>query len=223
MRKLILIFIFLCTPVFAEAPTEQFLLFRRPNLNLIISSNNLTGDYWTSYLTSATANSGIAPNGLNQAMLGKLSTVSQQYRLGLTTQPISFAVGQPYNVSVYANYNGSGAGLRYICLTLFMGAYKGQCFDLQAASTDAMPISPSSGVAATGAINVGNGWYRLWMAMYVTASITKAACGFWPAPVAPPSLGWTMPGATANNTDGILLWGAQITSGLNLQPYQVQP
>lgn len=223
MRKLLFALILFCSPALAEAPTEQFLLFRRPNINLTISSNNLTGAYWTSYLTSATANAGIAPNGLQQATLGKLSAASQQYRIGFTTQPLTFVVNQPYNISVYANYNGSGAGLRYLCLTVFVGSYKGQCYDLQAASIDAVPISPSSGVSAAGAVYVGNNWYRLWMTIYTTASVTKAATGFWPSPVAPPSLGWTMTAGVGNSTDGILLWGAQVTSGLNLQPYQAQP
>jgi len=164
--------------------------------NLLINSNNFAA--WTPQDVSVTANAAVSPFGLTDA--SKITAnANVNPHVVYTFTPASMA---STNIrSVYAKADG----YNFICIGSGITTNQ-QYFDL---ANGTLGTRSGANIVSASIQNVGNGWYRCSVIFNVVANITICVSN------ANGSLYFA-----GDGTSGILLYGAQISNGTWLQPYQ---
>ncbi len=192
-----------------------------PTRNLFTYTTDLTNVAWTKTRCSVTASATIAPDGTNTAFAFNMSTGSTDLKR-LTSPNIASSVsGGLYTFSLFVkqnNFSGSGnasAGIQ-------LGNYNSsQTAGVEPAynvlsnfqSTGSFSIFPASSGSAVdrGAIDVGNGWYRI----YATCNWASSVSSF--STFIDMDNG-ILTGSQYEGT-GVYIWGPQFETGY-LSPYQ---
>jgi hypothetical protein len=169
--------------------------------NLLTFSEQFDNSAWTKVRSSITANATTAPDGTTTA--DKLvidTTAATNHSAGENQSVIS---DTPYTLSVYAK----AGEITQINLRFNAQFPAGSTFfDLSAGT------KTNSGAIVDSTITpVGNGWYRCSITQTANASGTAQSQVFL-------AVAGSITIATANGTDGVFLWGAQLNVGA-LQPY----
>lgn len=171
--------------------------------NLLGNTEDFTAASWTKPFTTVTANSIVAPNGLQTAdKFEAASTVSEIYARASTSQTASGI----FTLSIYAKA-GSVNFLRL--RNLAVSGAPNVWFNL------ATGAKGTEGAGLTGSItSVGNGWYRCSVVGTNLSSITNNLI----------DIGFS---AADNSTavtagDFIYLWGAQLSDSASLDTYVPQ-
>jgi hypothetical protein len=170
-------------------------------VNLLTSSQTFDDENWTKGNTTVSANAGTAPDGTTTA---DLFYPSSSGNLRWIYQGASGLTSNIYTRSVYAK--ASGKTVFY----LDMGGGGDQLvfFDLDAGTVGDVATGYTAAIA-----DVGSGWYRC--SARNNSNETVSFNGLYGVADANGSFA-----VTANGTDGILLWGAQIETGATLSTYQ---
>ena len=162
--------------------------------NLLGYTEDFSNTAWTKGNTTVGATQVLAPNSLQTADLVYPATTG--------TFRSVYQASSGKTVSVYAK----AAGKSYIAFV-----------DTGAGSIAAW-FNLSTGVKGTGTagyeydmVDEGDGWYRCWMRRTSGASFTYAQIYITDAD--------NSNSVTANGTDGVLLWGAQLSDSASLDPY----
>jgi hypothetical protein len=168
----------------------------RARYNLLEYSEQFDNGYWTKANTTISANAATAPNGTTNADLAYATTTGTDravYRNGLT----GLTVGASYMLSVYAKASGK-SWLAFGTLGGGTPPASMPFFDLQ----NGVVGQTGTFFSSASITAVGNGWYRC------------VAVGSPPTSTAFPLFyltdGNNNGTVTANGTDGVLLWGADL-------------
>jgi len=171
--------------------------------NLLTFSEQFDNAAWTKTRASITANSALAPNSSTTADKLVIDTTAATNHW--TGQNYSVTSGITYTYSVYAKAEQySEINLRFSAQFPAGNVY----FNLSNGT-----LTNSGTLVDSSITNVGNGWYRC------SISQTANATGTATAQVFLASAG-SITIATANGTDGLLLWGAQLVQGSVAGNYQ---
>jgi hypothetical protein len=170
------------------------LLLEPQRTNIVTYSEQFDNAAWTKVNATITANAAISPSGLSNADKLYPSTSGTVRRC---FESITVTNATVYTSSAYIKADGKN-------WVLFTGVSNAAntfvYFDL------ANGVVGTVGAAATASItSVGNGWYRC----IVTSTSTSTAGYSYFAVVD----GDNSTNVTANGTDGILVWGAQLEAG----------
>lgn len=166
--------------------------------NLLLRSEEFDNASWTKFNTTVTANQSISPNGITTAdKIIPSSTFSFKEIYNYST----LTSGIVYTQTFYAKADG----YRYIQI-LSPSVNIGNMY----ANFDLQTATKTDGTSGYGSIQfVGNGWCK------ITATFTQLVTGIGhiaisviPNANSPRVTSWT-----ANGTDGILVWGAQLEQG----------
>jgi len=173
--------------------------------NALKYSEQFDQSFWSTKANiSISANQLAAPDGALTADKLIESATAGSHQLGCSAPGIS--PGLPHVFSVYAK-----AGERTVINLLLYnptdGAYGRITVDLTDGSVQAVPSLIGSG----GAVNVGDGWWRVWVAG--TPTVTGGSANIFPVVGGSTSY-------TGDGTSGLYLWGAQLVPGVSvLTPY----
>jgi hypothetical protein len=173
------------------------LLVEEARTNLLLYSEQFDNAAWSKSAAAVTANAAVAPDGTTTAdKIVPTATTAQHYIQANITSAAS-----TYTMTVYAKADGyrwlwfnatsTGAPANDLCWFDVLNGVVG---------------TAQSG-ATTSIQNVGNGWFRCvcsWTAFTVGAPV------IW---IAVAGADNQSGGFTANGTDGIFLWGAQLEAG----------
>lgn len=174
--------------------------------NLLGFTEAFADAYWTKTSTTAIAVSVTNPVGLSTASLVYPSS-SGTDRCVYRTPALTGVTSTPYTLSVYAKANGInflyfgtlGGGTSPASLLAFFNLQAGTVTQTGSYFTSAT-ITP-----------IGNGWYRC------TATASPASGSLFPLfGLADANNSTTV---TASGTNGIYLWGAQLSDSASLDPY----
>lgn len=166
--------------------------------NLVLQSQTIDNASWTKTDASVTANAAAAPDGTITADLLYPST-SGTYRA--IVQGPSGVSGAVYTASFYVK----ASGFRWVVVGTVAGANVGAYFDLQ----NGLVGTVAAGVTAS-ITSVGNGWYRC------SATSTSASATIYSVLTVVDADGGIT--ATASGTNGVYVWGAQLSVG----PYPLE-
>jgi hypothetical protein len=172
--------------------------------NLLERSEEFDNASWSKLNTSVTSNSVVSPNGTitaDKIIPSATSSFKEIYNDSTLTS------GVVYTQTYYVKADG----YRYIQIlspSVNIGTMYAN-FDLQTATK-------TDGTSGYGSIqSVGNGWCK------ITATFTQLVTGIGRVSISiiPNSNSARIVSWTANGTDGILVWGAQLESGSNATSY----
>ena len=169
------------------------LLIEESRTNLLTYSEQFNNAAWTKSNTTVSANAAIAPDGTTTADLVYPNSTGSGRSL---YQSAAGTIGVSYTRSIFLKTNG----IRYACLGCG-GPSLAAWFDLQNGTVGTI----AGGVTAT-IQSYGSGWYR--------CSVTNTASGttiFFGDLILASADNSTS--VTANGTDGIYYWGAQLEAG----------
>lgn len=186
--------------------------------NLALYSEQFDQPSWTKGSVTVTSNQGTAPNGTTTAdklvLLNNAEDKLLYQTVILATAPIQTTF------SIYAK----ASGYNYIFILLTSGNTPRYGFNVDLTNGS---ITKSGSIAtptntAQSVTSVGNGWYRISVTM---DSGGTSYCGVAPTTTSNPTLSptWLNPTDAGNGTDGVLIWGAQLSYGTltTTEPYQV--
>jgi len=158
-------------------------------------TNQITqSENFSSYLSNATQelNSNISPSGMLNAS-NVYPTTSGGSR-GISSSMLGIAATE-YTISIFAKSNGKN----FVFCTNVSNSSYGVWFDL---SNESLSGSDASNAKI---ISYGNDWYKL------TYTSTSTSTTIWSRFLISETNGSTT--VTANGTDGVLFWGAQVEQG----------
>ena len=188
-----------------QANTSAYPLYNPTTAkNLLGFSEDFSnGSVWLNLNLSVTANSILAPNGLQtaDAIFETATTGRHRFRQALSAAPASSTV------SVYAKANGRD----FISINIDDGNTQYAVFNL---ATGAVGVTGGGAVAHT-PVSVGNGWWRC--AVTFTSLSTNGpyihllSANDFPVDYA------------GDVTKGVYLWGAQLSDSASLDPYVASP
>lgn len=181
--------------------------------NLLGYTEDFSNAYWVKFNASISANQTVAPNGLTTADLFLENTTNNRHIVYVNSA--SMGDGK-HTLSVYVRkYTRQYV---YIGFPASSSATAEALFDIDNPSTTPYTFATGAGFSVTDAsiANVGNGWFLL------SATFTTSGLKY-------PSVGtantlWTS-GSSFTNTfsgttsDGIYLWGAQLSDSASLDTY----
>ena len=192
-----------------------------PTRNLLIHTTDLTNAAWTKTRCSITASAAIAPDGTNTAFAFNMSTGSTDLKRLTATNTTSAVSGGLYTFSVFVkqnNFSGSGnasAGIQLGNYNSSQNAGVEPAFNVLSnfQPTGSFVFGPASSGSAVdrGAIDVGNGWYRI----YVTCNWASSVSSF--STFIDMDNG-ILTGSQYGGT-GVYIWGPQFETGY-LSSYQ---
>jgi hypothetical protein len=167
--------------------------------NLLLQSQTFDNAAWTSFRSSVSPNSVVAPDGSLTADLIIPDTSTINAHGSYTTSMITVANSTAHIVSVYAKAMG------YNFLNMY---FPGSTSSVGAMFNLATGVVGSKGASVTSSTmtSVGDGWYRC--SMTVTTSGTTADIRVY-AGISDNGDG-TTPAYAGNGTSGIAVWGAQL-------------
>jgi len=166
--------------------------------NLVQYSEQFDNAAWTKSSTTISANVTTAPNGNATADL-IYPTSSGNYRL------IRQSTFSPWSGTYTASIYAKAAGINNLTLLDYDGAGAGINFNLSTGVATNYSTNPFISYSMTA---VGDGWYRC------TATALNGYY-YWFL-----SDGGSAVSVTANGTDGVYIWGAQLVLGTQPLPYQ---
>lgn len=174
--------------------------------NLFTYSQTFDNVVWGKFNATVTANTIIAPDGTLTGYTLTEDSNSAQHLIA-QSNPLTFAIGDVYTLSVYAKHVIPAANDRYILLTSF-----GENYILFNVVTGA--VVQSAGSLAVSNTSVGNGWWRF-SATFAKSNVSSPNFyyGLWH-----PTFGNSY---TGNGASNISLWGAQLERGGEVTPYNV--
>jgi hypothetical protein len=178
---------------YAADGTLKGLLIEEQRTNLVTWSEDFTNGFWTKSNTAVTADAAIAPDGATTAdLIYPLTSGNQRH--------IRVATYNPWTGTLTASFYAKTAGIRYLVVVDTDGAGAGVGFDLQDGAVTISGAAASDGTTAS-VTDAGNGWYRC------TYTSTNGYFYLMPSD--------TVSGVfvTANGTDGLYIWGAQLEAG----------
>lgn len=202
----------------AKIRIDGYKNFTTSIVNILSYSEQLesphSSNFWVrENLSNVVANAATAPDGtLTAENVIEDSTAGDDHFVRVTNS-VHANDGTKYNTSVYAKAR-TGGSKRYLG---FGGLGKGNnypLFDLENGTIINTGSQWESG-AHTKMEHVGNGWYRCSAA---TAPSSTAGLRFSLQPTT--SIGSSHSDYNGDGASGVLLWGAQMTVGTALQPYQ---
>lgn len=173
--------------------------------NLLGYSEAFTDNWWVKSNVTTVASSVASPTGGSGGSLVYPSSTGTN-RFFWRSSIISGVASTPYTMSVYAKANG----INFVYFGTFGGGTTASdCafFDLQ----NGTKTQTGSGFTSATITPIGNGWYRC------SATAAATAAGVYPLiGVADANNNTTV---TASGTNGIYLWGAQLSDSASLDAY----
>lgn len=163
--------------------------------NIIQQSETFSNAYWSKVASTISANTAVAPDGATTADSLVPDVTSNQHRLDVT----STSTAADHTFSVWAKPNG------YNFISLRAGAL-GCAFNLTTGAN-----GTTTGGATARAVQFPNGWWRFSISGSLGAS---AICRINVENAL--SIGTSF---TGNGTSSILIWGAQLETGLSATSY----
>jgi hypothetical protein len=167
-------------------------LIEKVRTNLVSYSEQFDNAFWTKRNTTVVANSGIAPNGTTTAELVYPTTTGSNR---LLEKSFSISAATPYTVTWYLK----ASGLNWVAVDHIDGTV-GAWFNLSTGTIGTITAGNTASIE-----NVGNGWYRCRISK---TSVTTT--GYQDIRLVD---GDNTISVTANGTDGLLVWGAQLETG----------
>jgi hypothetical protein len=167
-------------------------LIEKVRTNLALYSEQFDNAYWAKTNTTVVANSGIAPNGTTTAELIYPTTTGSNR---LLEKSFSISASTPYTGTWYLK----ASGLSWVAVDHIDGNV-GAWFNLSTGTIGTI----TSGCTAS-IVSFGNGWYR--------CRVSRTSAGGTGYHVIRLVDGDNVISVTANGTDGVLVWGAQLESG----------
>jgi len=178
--------------------------------NLLGFTQEFDNAWWSKINTSVTANAVAAPDGYATGDLVYPST-SGTDRIIWRSSSTTVVVGTSYTLNVYAK----AGGLNWLYFGTFGGGTAPTSslpfFDLQ----NGVVGQVGSVFTSASITPVGNGWYR--------CSATGATTGTLLYPVFGVADGNNTGTVTASGTNGVYLWGAQLSNSASVDPYVYNP
>jgi hypothetical protein len=167
-------------------------LIEKVRTNVALYSEQFDDAYWVKTNTTVVANSGIAPDGTTTAELVYPTTTGSNR---LLEKSFSISASTPYTGTWYLK----ASGLSWVAVDHIDGNV-GAWFNLSTGTIGTI----TSGCTAS-IVSFGNGWYRC------RVSRTSAGgTGYHDIRLVD---GDNVTSVTANGTDGVLVWGAQLETG----------
>jgi hypothetical protein len=167
-------------------------LIEKVRTNLALQSQTFDNAYWFKTNTTVVANSGIAPNGTTTAELVYPTTTGSNR---LLEKSFSISAATPYTGTWYLK----ASGLNWVAVDHIDGTV-GAWFNLSTGTIGTIAAGTTASIE-----NVGNGYYR--------CRISKTSVGTTGYHVIRLVDGDNTTSVTANGTDGLLVWGAQLETG----------
>jgi hypothetical protein len=178
----------------------QTLSTKRPKLaaryNLLQRTEEFDNGYWAKVNTTVTANAAVAPNGTTTAELAYPTTSGTDRIVWNGSNVVTIANGLQYVTSIYAKASGKSI--------VWFGTLAGNTANANCAFFDLQNQTSSAGAYFSSAsiVPVGNGWY---LCKATATSASTVGYGIYGSADAAGSTS-----VTANGTDGVLLWGADL-------------
>ena len=168
--------------------------------NLLGFTEDFSNGYWGKSQTTVTANSIIAPNGLQTADQIIEDTTTGGH--GISAASITVPSGTNYVWSVYAK----SAGRNWVFINAFDGSNRRCWFNLASGVTGTV----AAGCTAT-ITSVGDNWYRLSVSRVAGSATVSFSVNM--------STSDNSTSYTGDGTSGVYLWGAQLSDSASLDPY----
>ena len=168
------------------------LLLEPQRTNLALYSEQFDNGYWVKTNTTVVANSGIAPNGTTTAELVYPTTTGSNR---LLQKSFSISAATPYTGTWYLK----ASGLNWVAVDHIDGSV-GAWFNLSTGTIGTIAAGTTASIE-----NVGNGWYRCRI-----SKTSVSTTGYQDIRLVD---GDNTTSVTANGTDGLLVWGAQLELG----------
>jgi hypothetical protein len=167
--------------------------------NLVQYSEQFDNAYWVKTNTTVVANSAISPNGTTTAELVYPTTTGSNRLLE-----------KSFTISTNTEYTGTwylkASGLSWVAVDHIDGNV-GAWFNLSTGTIGTISSGSTASIES-----VGNGWYRCRVSKTSTGSTT----GYHDIRLVD---GDNVISVTANGTNGVLVWGAQLNIGSTAKPY----
>lgn len=167
-------------------------LIEKVRTNLVSYSEQFDNAFWVKSNTTVVANSSIAPNGTTTAELVYPTTTGSNR---LLEKSFSISASTPYTGTWYLK----ASGLNWVAVDHIDGNV-GAWFNLSTGTIGTI----SSGTTAS-IESVGNGWYRCRV-----SKTSGGTTGYHDIRLVD---GDNVTSVTANGTNGVLVWGAQLEAG----------
>jgi hypothetical protein len=173
---------------------------KRPKLaaryNLLTYAEQFDNPFWAKVNTTVTANAAVAPNGTTTAELAYPTTSGTDRIVWNGSNVVTIANGLQYVTSIYAKASGKSI--------VWFGTLAGNTANANCAFFDLQNQTSSAGAYFSSAsiVPVGNGWY---LCKATATSASTVGYGIYGSADAAGSTS-----VTANGTDGVLLWGADL-------------
>lgn len=169
-----------------------------------------TASYWTPGGASITANSTYAPDGTTNADAFFETAITGQH--AINSMPLSIVPNTPYTASIYVKDNGRTFGEIMYANNAFSQNVNVR-WNLTSGTITSTNFGGGTTVLNKGIINIGNGWYRVFVTAIVDSTSTSAYMMIYTS-------------NTLNSfnyagdvTKGIYIWGAQFEKGDTLGIY----
>lgn len=191
------------------------LLLEETRTNLILNGINFndSGSYgWNKIRTIAIPNMGYAPDGTYSATKLVADAASGSHDMNLPYYP-SHNASQAYTFSVYVK----AAGTNRVYINFVNSGYSsviGADFNLSTGTVGSSTGSTGGVVANSGIINVGNGWYRIYISGTVTANAFNSSNVTISLFDNSGSSIWV-----GDYNTGAYIWGAQLEAGIYPSSY----
>jgi hypothetical protein len=167
--------------------------------NLVQYSEQFDNAYWVKTNTTVVANSAISPNGTTTAELVYPTTTGSNRLLE-----------KSFTISTNTEYTGTwylkASGLSWVAVDHIDGNV-GAWFNLSTGTIGTISSGSTASIES-----VGNGWYRCRVSKTSTGSTT----GYHDIRLVDSD---NVISVTANGTNGVLVWGAQLNIGSTAKPY----